>query len=152
MKTTASGLILPDTSMKRRSFLAGATALGVGATALPGGLWAQEPKKGGTLRAGIAEGGTTDSLDPQTYTDIFMISVGFATHNTLTEINPQGVLEGDAAEGWEASDNADEWTFRLRDGITFSNGNKLTAKDVIASINHHRGEESRRQGRGRADH
>ena len=41
MGTNGSGLILPKSTMRRRSFLAGATALGVGATAVPGGLFAQ---------------------------------------------------------------------------------------------------------------
>ena len=142
-KDRTSRLILPGQEMRRRSFLAGATALGVGATALPGGLRAQEPQRGGTLRAGIAEGGTTDSLDPQTYTDIFMMSLGFGTHNTLTEINPAGELVGDAAESFEASPDAQEWTFRLHQGIEFSDGRPLTADDVIASINHHRGEDTK---------
>ena len=127
----------------RRRFMAGTAALGAGAAAMPGMLLAQTPSKGGTLRAGIAEGGTTDTLDPQSYTDIFMISVGFATHSTLTEINPAGDLTGDAAESWEGSSDASTWTFRLRKGVTFSDGKSLTADDVIASINHHRGEESK---------
>jgi hypothetical protein len=65
----------------RRDFLAGATALGLSAVAaqslLPGTARAAA-KKGGRFRCGLAEGGTTDSLDPQTYTDIYMISAGFA--------------------------------------------------------------------------
>lgn len=101
---------LTEGRIGRREFLEGAAALGLTAAAaqslMIGGARAAEPKKGGLLRAGLAEGATTDSLDPQTYTDMYMISVGFATHNTLTEISPEGALVGDAAEGWEASADA----------------------------------------------
>ncbi len=89
--------------ISRRQFWQGATALGltaVAAESLLAKAAMAAPKKGGKLRAGLGEGATTDSLDPQTYTDIYMISVGFATHNTLTEISPDGALVGDAAETW----------------------------------------------------
>ncbi|MGF1553688.1 MAG: ABC transporter substrate-binding protein [Paracoccaceae bacterium] len=135
--------LLTGPAMHRRRFLEGTAALGLAAGLAKPAFAQSEPKKGGRIRAAIAEGSTSDSLDPQTWTDIYMISVGFATHSTLTEIAPNGELAGDAAESWEASDDASEWTFRLRDGVTFTDGKKLTADDVIASIQHHRGEDSK---------
>ena len=133
-------------TLNRRDLLQGATALGLSALAGPSLLASAAhaaPKKGGLLRAGLAEGATSDSLDPQTYTDIYMLSVGFATHNTLTEINPQGELVGDVIESWEASDDAKQWIFKMRKGIEFSNGKSLTPQDIIASINFHQGEGSK---------
>ena len=132
--------------LNRREFLKGAAALGISAVAaqpLLAGSAQAAPMKGGRLRAGLAEGATTDSLDPQTYTDVFMMSLGFGTHNTLTEINPAGELVGDLAESWEASADAATWRFNLRKGVEFSNAKTLTAEDVIASINFHRGEDSK---------
>jgi len=129
------------TDVTRRRFLEGTAATGA-LIGLGPHARAAEPKKGGRLRVALAEGSTSDSLDPQTYTDIYMLSVGFATHSTLTEIAPDGELVGDAAESWEGSSNAAEWTFQLRPGVTFSDGRKLTAEDVIASIEHHRGPQS----------
>ena len=38
--------------------------------------WAAAPKKGGRLRAGISWGSTTNSLDPGTYLDNYMFTVG----------------------------------------------------------------------------
>ena len=140
--------------IERRDFLAGAAALGLAGVSLPAlmsGPARAAPKKGGILRAGLAEGGTTDSLDPQTYTDIYMISIGFATHNSLTEISPEGDLVGDVAESWEASADAATWTFKLRKGIEFSNGKTMTADDVVASLNHHRGEESKSAAKSNVD-
>jgi peptide/nickel transport system substrate-binding protein len=138
----------------RRDFLNGAAALGLTAAAAESllvGRAQAAANKGGRLRAGLAEGGTTDSLDPQTYTDIYMISVGFASHNTLTEINPAGELVGDVTETWDASDDAKTWTFKLRQGIEFSDGKTMTAKDVIASMNHHRGEDSKSAAKSNVD-
>jgi len=116
---------------------------GVAAVALSAsGALADEPKRGGKLRVGKGHGGTTDTLDPATFENGFMISLGFALHNYLTEVGPDGVLRGELAESWEASADAKTWTFKLRDA-SFHNGNKVAAKDVIASLNHHRGEDSK---------
>ena len=129
----------------RREVLAGAAALGLAAaTLLPGAARAQEtPQKGGRLRVGLADGSTTDTLDPQTYTGAFMLCLGFATHSTLTEISPEGELVGDAAEGWESSKDAATWTFKLRRGVTFSDGKPMTVEDVIGSLAYHGGEDSK---------
>ena len=146
-----NGLLTPT----RRKFLKGTTALGLaagfGTSLLPGLGHAAEPKKGGKLRVGMAEGGTTDSLNPQTYTDTFMLSVGFATHGSLTEIAPSGELIGDLAESWEASADAVTWTFKIRKGVDFSDGKTMDADDVIASLNYHRGEASKSAAKANVD-
>ena len=65
-----------------------------------------------------------------------------AVCNTLLEIDAAGVAQPELAESYEASDDAATWTFRLRK-TNFSNGKQVTAKDVIASFNHHRGEDTK---------
>ena len=103
-----------------------------------------EPKKGGTFRAGFGSGATTDTLDPATWPDTFNMVFGWGTIGaSLTEVQPDGKIVGDAAESFEASEDAKTWVFRLRKGAEFHDGKSLTADDVVASINHHRGEESK---------
>ena len=51
-------------------------------------------------------------------------------------------MVGELAESWTASDDATQWTFKLRSGVEFHNGKTMDADDVVASINHHRGEDS----------
>ncbi|MDJ0683914.1 MAG: ABC transporter substrate-binding protein [Alphaproteobacteria bacterium] len=129
----------------RRGFLGGAAAGGAALAGLPAlGSQAQAatPKKGGHLRVGIGHGSTTDSLDPGTFENDFTIGLGYTIHNHLAEINADGDLVGEIAESWEASDDASVWTFKLRSGVEFHNGKSVTAEDVIASVNHHRGEDT----------
>ncbi len=39
--------------------------------------------------------------------------------------------EGDLATDWSVSDDGLEWTFTLRQGVTFHNGDPFTADDVL---------------------
>ncbi len=101
-----------------------------------------EPKRGGTLRVGKGHGQTSDSLDPATWESGFIIAMGFAIYNRLTEVDAGGSLVPELAESWEASQGADVWTFKLRPA-KFHDGSQVVAKDVVASFNHHRGEDSK---------
>lgn len=63
-------------------------------------------------------------------------------NNYLTEVDENSGVKPEIAESWEASADASTWTFSLKKGVTFHHGKELTAEDVIASINHHRGQDS----------
>ena len=125
----------------RRRFLQTGAA-GAASIALPIHL-ARAAKKGGVMRMGKAHGQTIDSLDPATYEHGFTIALTNGYNNYLTEVAGNGSLVGQLAESWEASADAAAWTFRLRKGATYHNGREVTAEDVIASIEHHRGEDSK---------
>ena len=124
----------------------GAAALGLtvtAATSLMSDAHAATPKKGGLLRLGVDGGATTDTLDPATFPSSFIIALNFGGLRTcLTEVDNTGQLVGELAKSWTASADAKTWTFKLRSGIEFHNGKTLDAADVVASINHHRGEDS----------
>jgi peptide/nickel transport system substrate-binding protein len=129
--------------VSRRNVLQGATAIGTAALITPWGSRLQaQPVSGGTLRVGIAQGSTTDSLDPGSWDAEFMNFQAHTRNNYLTEIAADGDLIPELAESWEASADAATWTFTIRSGVQFHSGHILTAEDVIASINHHRGAES----------
>ena len=126
--------------VSRRGVLKGATAIGTAALITPWGtpLRAQAAR-GGTLRIGMAHGSTTNSLDPGTWENDFTILQGHTRNNYLTEIATDGSLVPELAESWEASADAATWTFTLRPDVAFHSGHIMTAEDVIASINFHRG-------------
>jgi peptide/nickel transport system substrate-binding protein len=144
--------LLAKGRMSRRQFLSRVSMLGLAGAVSPA-LWtsiaqAATPKKGGTFRIGLTGGSTAETLDPATYgtgsINHFMVG---AIGNCLTEIDHKGAVIPELAESWEASASADKWTFRLRRDVTFHNGKTLTADDVIASFNHHRGENTKSAGK-----
>ena len=127
----------------RRQFIMSALAAGVvlpTAMTLAGDAIAATPNKGGHFRQGYGYGSTTDSLDPGTSENGFMQATIYTLGNHLTEVDNTGNLAPDLAESYSASDDAVTWTFKLRSGVEFHNGKSLTGEDVVASINHHRGE------------
>ena len=132
-------------SLQRRQLLAlmGGAAVALGS---PRTSFAQSatPKRGGKIRVGIVDGQTTESLDPATVSSTHMILLMFgAMYNNLAEISPSGELVPELAESWEASSDAATWRFKIRKGVEFHNGKTLTPEDVVASINHHRGPDSK---------
>ncbi|MEM9761185.1 MAG: ABC transporter substrate-binding protein [Pseudomonadota bacterium] len=130
----------------RRGFGAG-TLAGAGLLAMPRQLRAQ-PKRGGTYRLGLRGGSTAESLDPATYgTGIVNHFMTGAVGNCLAEIDATGSAVPELAESWESSADAATWRFKLRQGVTFHNGKSLTPEDVIASFNHHRGEDTKSGGK-----
>jgi len=128
--------------LDRRRFLIMSAALGTAST-LPFGTAQAAQKKGGTMRMGKAHGQSTDTLDPGTATNGFTTATMYGLHGFLTEVGKDGLLKPGVAESWEASADAKSWRFKLRKGVTFHDGKAVTPDDVIASINHHRGEKSK---------
>ena len=132
--------------VSRRDFIRGSAALGIAGTTagslltMSGSAFAATPHRGGRLRAGIAHGSTTDSLDPATYENGFMSNVNYSIQNHLGEVDSTGAMVPELAESWEATNGAQTWVVNLRQGVEFSNGKTLDADDVIASFQHHMGE------------
>jgi peptide/nickel transport system substrate-binding protein len=132
--------------LDRRSLLrAGAAAALVTASGAP--LRAQEPRRGGRLRIGVAHGQTSDNLDPHIRNNGFTQELSYGMHNCLTEIAADGSLVPELAESWEASPDAAIWTFRIREGVEFHNGKTLDSADVVASLNYHRGDDSKSEAK-----
>ncbi len=138
--------LLASGRMTRRDFIQRAMALGATtalASTMAGQVLAATPKKGGKLRLGIGHGSTTDTLDPATWENLYVQVMGGATQNKLSEIGNTGDLVPELAESWEPTPDAIQWRFKLRKGVEFHNGKTLDTDDVIASFNHHRGEDSK---------
>ncbi|MGF1658173.1 MAG: ABC transporter substrate-binding protein [Rubrimonas sp.] len=132
--------------VSRRGFMEGALFAGAsvaGASALWGSkVAAQTPQRGGTFRVGLHNANTGDSLDPGTTDSVYMIQLNHAFRSYLTEIAPDGRAVPDLATAWEASSGAREWRFEIAQGATFHSGKPLRVRDVIASLDYHRAEDS----------
>ncbi len=128
----------------RRDFMRFAIAAGM-TIPMASGLWTSEvsaatPKRGGTFRIAQHDGNTSDNHDPGKYVSFATIALAHTFRAYLTQINPDQTLGGDVATEWSATPDARNWTFKLNKRATFHSGAKVKASDVIASLNHHRGE------------
>ncbi|MGE3149366.1 MAG: ABC transporter substrate-binding protein, partial [Pseudorhodoplanes sp.] len=131
--------------ISRRKFVAATAAISA-APLLPGailGAQAQQPKRGGRLRLGLASGGPTDTLDPAVIIDAVAQNMSYQTRNALVELLPNMEAGPELAESWEATPDAKEWRFKIRKDVTFHNGKTLDAEDIIFSMNYHRGPNSK---------
>jgi len=139
--------LFEQNKISRRELIARATALGLTAALSPALLanvsHASMPKKGGRLILGCTGGSTTDSMDPATLTSNMNQNLNWQLRNNLVEINHKLEPIPELAESWEASPDARTWRFKLRQGVEFHNGKTMTSEDVIFSINHHRGKDSK---------
>jgi len=143
---------LANGTIDRRQFMQNAAALGIAAS-VAGSVCskaakAQTPRLGGRIRVGLAHGSTSDSLDPAVAgQNGFMGVLNYANHNHLGDIGLSGTLEPELAESWEGSDGGAKWHFKLRKDVEFHNGKTMDANDVVASINYHRGDDSKSAGK-----
>ncbi len=108
-----------------RRTLIGSTILAVGATAAGPARAA-----GNVLRIGI--GTSLGTLDPMLATIGDEYIYDNLVFNGLTRIREDLQLEGDLAESWSTSPDVKTWTFRLRTGVKFHDGQTLVADDVVA--------------------
>src|SRR5437667_1229376 len=63
----------------------------------------------------------------------------YALHDALVKPMPENPLAPALAESWSASEDALTYEFVLRNGITFHNGDPVTAEDVKFSFERYRG-------------
>ena len=82
----------------------------------------------------FALSGNPDTLDPQKTAGTLTFQTVRSLYDTLVEPDPQGKLVGSLAERWTTSADNLSWTFTLRQGVKFHNGDLLTSKDVKASF------------------
>jgi peptide/nickel transport system substrate-binding protein len=136
-------------NVTRRDALKLAMVTGVSLTVaeqlLTGGksVLAATPKKGGSLRMASNLHGPDDQLDPVVFTSTIDYTRGRATYNSLCQIGEGLVPNPDLAESFTPNKDATEWTFKIRNGVTFHDGKKLTADDVVYSMKRHQGEASK---------
>lgn len=106
-----------------RGALAGGCALLLAAVAPPAD--AQD------LRIGVAQLST--SVDPHFYNLAANITLSLHIFDRLVQRAPDSTLSPDLALSWQAiSDTV--WEFRLRPGVTWSDGSEFTAADVAFTI------------------
>ena len=81
----------------------------------------------------VATGVDITTLDPQLSTSTSNVRVTFNLFDTLVTGGPDLSLEPGLATSWNELDDR-TWEFKLRPGVTFHNGDPLTARDVAFTI------------------
>jgi oligopeptide transport system substrate-binding protein len=95
-----------------------------------------QPRAGGTLAVGLHRALPIDpgvGLDPLFTIDLQSAEVSSALYSTLVRYE-DGVLVPDLAESWDADRTGRRFRFTLRRGVTFSDGERLTAAHVKAHL------------------
>ena len=125
----------------RRDFLRGVTLLGVAAPAaytIAGQILGEgvvpearaqgtAPQKGGILKVAMQ---VQKMDDPATYSWGEMANQTRHTAEYLTITDSNNITHPMLAESWEPNDDLTEWTFKIRKGVTWHNGEELTAEHV----------------------
>ncbi len=93
---------------------------------------------GGHLICGWAGTAEITTLDPAQINQVLQFQVSSNVLSGLTHINADLVAEGDLATDWTVSDDGLVWTFTLREGVTWHNGDPFTAADVLYTYNRSR--------------
>lgn len=87
----------------------------------------------GTLRQAHEVGfGNASDVDPISKSRVFVVTE--KVMNRLVRPGLDGKPAPDLALSWSANTTATEWTFKLREGVTFHNGKPFTAADVVYSL------------------
>lgn len=86
---------------------------------------------GGTLTCGWAGVAEVQTLDPARIDQVLQFQIASNVLSGLMHIDASLVAQGDLAETWTVSDDGLEYTFKLREGVTFHNGDAFNADDVM---------------------
>lgn len=123
----------------RRSLLASGALTGLTAL-LPLHSFAQSEKKDSVTLALTLE---PPVLDPTASASSSIAEITqYNVFETLTKINPDGSVSPLLAESWEVSQDLKTYTFRLRKGVKFQNGEPFNAQAVKFSFERAGGEKS----------
>lgn len=85
----------------------------------------KEGKPGGTFRFGITE---PTAIDPYNAQESEGLLVTKYLYTGLIQVTPDGEPEPGVAEKWESNDDCTEWTFDLKTGTTFHNGEEVNSE------------------------
>ncbi len=132
--------------MTRREFMGKATALGVSAVVASSmfadAVHAAGPVKGGSMKAAMNGGASSDTLDPALVASEGTHAILRQWGDTLAFVSNTGEIVPGLAESIESSADAKTWHFKIRKGVEYHNGKTMTPEDVVATVERHSDESS----------
>ena len=103
----------------------------------------------GTLRVGASQG--IPQLNPVIRTFAWEEVLFPLLWDGLTKWTPSGATAPDIATSWTGSKDSKTWTFKLRSDVKYSNGDALTATDVVNTFNYYLDPKTVSQEKNRID-
>ncbi len=95
-------------------------------------LMAEDSKMGGTLNYPLPYPQSISTLEPGQSNDVTQSIVSKTIFSNLFRFNEStGKIEPDLVETYQVSEDGLTYTFKLRENITFHNGEKMTVDDVL---------------------
>jgi peptide/nickel transport system substrate-binding protein len=82
----------------------------------------------------VKPSGDVKVLDPTIASDSIARNFGYMVYDTLFSVDDKLAVKPQMVDSWTTSPDGKLWTFKLRDGLAFSNGDPVTSADVIASL------------------
>ena len=82
----------------------------------------------------VKPSGDVKVLDPILGSDSMARNFGYMIYDTLFAVDDKLAVKPQMVDRWETSADGKVWNFVLRDGLFFSDGQPVTADDVIASL------------------
>src|SRR5258707_10508037 len=73
-------------------------------------------------------------LDPHVITATITRTFGLHVFDMLFAMNEKGEIKPQMVEGYDSSPDRLTWTFGLRDGLKWHDGDAVTAEDCVASL------------------
>src|ERR1700710_2910501 len=78
--------------------------------------------------------GSLRSLDPIITTAYIVRNYGYMVYDTLLALDAKNQVQPQMVDTWTVSPDRKTYTFTLRDGLKWHDGNPVTADDCVASI------------------
>ena len=94
----------------------------------------EEPKRGGTLTMAIRK--DLRLLNPMVRTSSTDKSIRDLMFESLLTIDENGKIQPNLAESWKISEGGKLYTFKVRRGVKFHNGQEMTAEDLKFAIDY----------------
>lgn len=82
----------------------------------------------------VAMGSDATSIDPVAVNNVYSSNVMKQIYDTLVDLDKDGNVVPMLAESYEVSDDGKGYTFKLRQGVKFHNGDEMKASDVVFSL------------------
>lgn len=89
-----------------------------------------KPKKGGTI-TGAMDTAPAGIFNPIFYSDAYEANILSFTHESLVSQNKKLEFTPNLAKSWEFNDDHSQVTFKLQEGVKWSDGQPFTANDVV---------------------